>query len=182
VIISGTHAPDREVRVFLGLGSNLGDRLVHLADAVRFISRDKDLRLERVSSVYETAPVGPIEQPPYLNAVLVLSTRLSPRALLERVKDYERQAGRVPGERWGPRTIDLDILLYGCDEVSEPGLHIPHPELERRAFVLVPLAELEPELVLAGTGERVVDVASRAVVGAGVARIDAALAVGERSG
>ncbi len=149
---SGPASPraDREVRVFIGLGSNVGDRLNQLAAAVRFLDGPSGFRLERVSSVYETAPVGPVEQPSFLNAVAIVHTSLAPEALLTALKAFEQRAGREDVVRWGPRAIDLDILLYGRLELTSSRLQIPHPELTRRAFVLVPLAELDPHLRIPG--------------------------------
>ncbi len=151
----GPHSSTGWTRVFVGLGSNLGRRDLHLQAAVHFLSRAPGIHLQRLSRVYETRPVGPVAQGAFLNAVAELLTALSPRDLLERLLSHERTAGRVRTVRWGPRTIDLDILLYGNAEVDEPGLRIPHPELAHRAFVLVPLAELAPGLEVPGIGATV---------------------------
>jgi 2-amino-4-hydroxy-6-hydroxymethyldihydropteridine diphosphokinase len=129
------------VRAFLGLGSNQGDRLGALRAATDLLDRTPGVRVVRSSRVYETAPVGP-PQPDYLNAVLEVDTELSPRALLEAGLAVERRLGRVRGERWGPRTIDIDVLGYDAMNVDEPGLLIPHPRIHERAFVLAPLLEL----------------------------------------
>ena len=142
--------------VFIGLGSNLGDRLQHLRDAIGFLGQTPGMRLLKTSSIYETAPVGPVEQGPFLNAVAWLETALPPLALLDRLKGYEQAAGRVLGLRWGPRTIDLDILIYGALCLQHEWLNIPHRELTRRAFVLVPLAELAADLRVPGMGEKTV--------------------------
>jgi 2-amino-4-hydroxy-6-hydroxymethyldihydropteridine diphosphokinase len=134
-------------RTFLGIGSNLGDRRARLEEAVRGIP---DVRA--VSSVYETTPIGgPPGQGDYLNAVVELDTELSPRQLLETAKGLEQAAGRKRGQRWGPRTLDVDVLLVGDLSVDEPDLVVPHPRMWQRRFVLVPLSELAPELVPAGT-------------------------------
>jgi 2-amino-4-hydroxy-6-hydroxymethyldihydropteridine diphosphokinase len=149
----GNHAGDRipssAVRVFLSLGSNLGDRSAMLAQA-RALLDGPDLRIVAASSVYETLPWGVTDQPRYLNQVLEGRTTLSPRRLLHRCQDVETRLGRVRSTRWGPRIIDVDILLYGGLEINEPDLTIPHPQLADRAFVLVPLAELDAALRIPG--------------------------------
>lgn len=133
---------DPEARAFLGLGSNLGDRAAHLRRAV-----DALVDLVAVSPLYETEPVGGPPQPPYWNLVVELRTRRSPRQLLEVCKELESAAGRERSVRWGPRTLDVDVLLVGALRVCEPDLVVPHPRLFERRFVLVPLADLAPELV-----------------------------------
>jgi 2-amino-4-hydroxy-6-hydroxymethyldihydropteridine diphosphokinase len=136
------------VRAFLGLGSNLGDRWQHLRGGVAALPD-----VVATSNVYETDPIGgPEGQGPYLNLVVELDTQRSPRALLEAAHAAEDAAHRVRQERWGPRTLDIDVLLVGDEVLNEPDLVIPHPRLWVRAFVLVPLADLAPELV----GDRVV--------------------------
>lgn len=131
--------------VYLSLGANLGDRLANLRLA---LTRLQTLaRLEEVSSLYETQPQGVSDQPLFLNAVCRVTTGLEPQALLRFLKNVERETGRQPGgERWGPRPIDLDILLYDDRVLDAPELTVPHPRLAERAFVLVPLCELAPEL------------------------------------
>jgi 2-amino-4-hydroxy-6-hydroxymethyldihydropteridine diphosphokinase len=131
------------VRAFLALGSNLGDRQAYIDAAVADMPD-----VVAVSPVYETDPVGgPDGQPPYLNAVVELDTDLSPRRLLELCQRLEQAAGRVRQERWGPRTLDVDVLLVGDLVVDEPDLVVPHPRMWERDFVLRPLADLAPELV-----------------------------------
>jgi 2-amino-4-hydroxy-6-hydroxymethyldihydropteridine diphosphokinase len=146
-------APDRSasgsVRVFLGLGSNLGDRAAMLVQA-RALLEGPVLRIVAASSVYDTSPWGVVDQPRYLNQVLEGWTTLPPRGLLQRCLDVETRLGRVRSARWGSRTIDVDILLYGTCEVAEPDLTIPHPRMAQRAFVLVPLAELDAALRMPG--------------------------------
>lgn len=137
------------VRAYLGLGSNLGDRLEHLRGSVRLLAR-RGVKPLRSSRVYETAPVGGPPQPDYLNAVLEVETSLVPRALLGVCLGAEDDLGRVRAERWGPRLIDIDVLTYGREEVAEPGLEIPHPRMHQRAFVLVPLLEIDPDPPLPG--------------------------------
>ncbi len=143
------------VTVYLGLGSNLGEREDHLRQAVRRLAEHPQLRLTGISSVYETDPVGVLDQPPFLNLVVRLDTEAGPRELLALCQAVEDALGRVRKERWGPRVIDIDILLYGDLRIQEPDLVIPHPEMHGRAFVLVPLGELEPA-VRGPEGERVV--------------------------
>ncbi len=131
------------VRVYLGLGANLGDREANLACAVKLLAKSVDV--ERISSLYETAPWGYEDQPRFLNCACEGRTHLRPQALLAAVKDVERSMGRGPTFRNGPRLIDVDILFYGQEIVSEPGLEVPHPRLAERAFVLVPLADVASE-------------------------------------
>ena len=127
------------VRAIVALGSNLGDRAGTLRAALTELGGLG--RLVSASHLYETAPVGP-PQPAYLNAIALVDTTRSPRALLEGLLAIERGHGRERRERWGPRTLDLDLVAYGEQVVEEPGLHVPHPEAPRRAFVLVPLCEV----------------------------------------
>lgn len=134
------------VRAAIGLGSNLGDRARHIAEAIGGLSEAGSL--VEVSSLYETAPVGGPEQGPYLNAVAVIDTDLSAQDLLQRCLAIERDQGRERRERWGPRTIDLDILLYGDQTVADRSLTIPHPHLTKRRFVLEPLIEVWPDVTL----------------------------------
>lgn len=140
-------------RVFLSLGSNQGDRAEMLARA-RALLAAPDLRVVATSRVYETLPWGVVDQPRFLNQVVEARTTLSPRALLTRCQDIEARLGRVRSRRWGPRPIDVDILVYDQVEMVEPDLVIPHPGVRHRAFVLVPLAELDAGLRLPG-GEAV---------------------------
>lgn len=141
-------------RVFLGLGSNLGDRRANLRRALELLVERGALRLERTSSVYETEPVGPVKQEKFLNAVVSGETGLSPLDLLDACREVEDSIGRRRSVHWGPRTIDLDILLYDDETVDLEELRVPHPRLGERAFVLVPLAEIAPDLILP-SGERV---------------------------
>jgi 2-amino-4-hydroxy-6-hydroxymethyldihydropteridine diphosphokinase len=130
------------VPAYIGLGSNLGDRLENLEAAVRALRETPGIRVVRSSSVYETAPVGGPPQGDYLNAVLEIETGLKARELLAALQDVERRLGRVREERFGSRTIDLDLLTYHADVIDEPDLSVPHPRMHERAFVMVPLAEL----------------------------------------
>jgi 2-amino-4-hydroxy-6-hydroxymethyldihydropteridine diphosphokinase len=131
-------------RAYLGLGSNLGDRREHLQGALDGLAATPGVRVAAVSPVYETAPVGGPPQPDYLNAVVALDTDLSPRDLLELAQDLEARAQRVREARFGPRTLDVDVLLVGDERVHEPDLEVPHPRLRERGFVLAPLADLDP--------------------------------------
>jgi 2-amino-4-hydroxy-6-hydroxymethyldihydropteridine diphosphokinase len=134
------------VRAFLGLGSNLGDRWQYLRQAVASLPD-----VVAVSPVYETSPVGgPEEQGPYLNCVVELDTELGPRGLLEAARQLEADAERERGERWGPRTLDVDVLLVDDLTVDEPDLVVPHPRMWERRFVVAPLADLAPDLVPEG--------------------------------
>jgi 2-amino-4-hydroxy-6-hydroxymethyldihydropteridine diphosphokinase len=136
--------PGIGVRAYLGIGTNLGDRVAHLQGAVDGLAATPDVDVVAVSPVYETAPVGGPEQPDYLNAVVGVDTTLSPRELLVLAHRLEAEADRVREEHWGPRTLDVDLLLVGDQEVAEPDLVVPHPRMTERAFVLVPLADLDP--------------------------------------
>ncbi|MEE8475209.1 MAG: 2-amino-4-hydroxy-6-hydroxymethyldihydropteridine diphosphokinase [Myxococcota bacterium] len=133
--------------VFVALGSNLGEREVHLVRAIAALRRLGGARLLEVSPVYETDPVGPPGQGPYLNAVARLSVSLGPRRLLDRLQEIEAEAGRVRSGRNAPRTLDLDLLFHGERKLDEPGLCIPHPRLHERAFVLEPLRDIAPDWV-----------------------------------
>jgi 2-amino-4-hydroxy-6-hydroxymethyldihydropteridine diphosphokinase len=131
--------------VYVGLGANLDDPQAHVERAADDLARLPASRLEALSWLYRTAPVGPADQPDFVNAAARLVTRLTPRALLAALQRIERDHGRVrDGTRWGPRTLDLDILAFGRRHAARPGLTLPHPEIRRRAFVLVPLSEVAP--------------------------------------
>lgn len=139
--------------VYVGLGSNLGDREQTIRGALARIKADPEIDVVAVSSLRETDPVGYTDQPKFVNGAAALRTQLSPKALLERLLQIERELGRErSGPRYGPRTIDVDLLLYGSEEVDEPGLRIPHPRLAEREFVLEPLAELDSDLEVPGRG------------------------------
>ena len=138
------------MKAALGLGSNLGDRAAHIAEACRHLAQNPKVRLLSVSALYETAPWGMTEQGPFLNACAAMETTLEPKPLLEFCLATERLMGRVREERWGPRIIDLDILIYGAAVVKEQHLTIPHPHMAERGFVIVPLAEIWPEALIGG--------------------------------
>lgn len=130
----------------IGLGSNLGDSRKNLEAALEKLQNTPEINIDRVSSYYETVPIGP-EQPNYFNRCALLTTHLSPDGLLERLLSIEDELGRVRKERWGARTMDLDLLLYGDWIVKTPHLEIPHPRMRERAFVLFPLAEIASEWI-----------------------------------
>lgn len=133
-------------RVFLGLGSNLGDRVKTIRKAKEMISSIPGVSVSSSSSLYETEPVGISDQPMFINAVLEVETDLSPKELFSKLKDIEAKLGRTKTIRWGPRVIDIDILLYGKRIIEGKDLTIPHPEMAKRGFVLVPLCEITPEV------------------------------------
>ena len=139
--------------VYLGLGSNLGDRQEHINKALELLS--EKVQVMQVSSIYETKPVGFSDQPDFLNAVCEIKTSLEPLQLLILAKGIESTMGRTPTFRNGPREIDIDILLYNSQSMTNEDLTLPHPGLEERAFVLVPLAELAPDLVHPASGKTI---------------------------
>ena len=136
--------------VYLSLGGNLGDPAKSMGAALRMLDANGDTRVTGVSSLYRTPPWGKLDQPDFLNAAAEISTGLAPRALLDLCLDAERKLKRVREERWGPRLIDIDILVFGERVIHETGLEVPHPRMLERAFVLAPLAEIAPGLVVGG--------------------------------
>lgn len=150
------------VTAYLGLGSNLGDRMASLNEAASRLRTPGVLTVVRTSSIYETAPWGYTSQPDFLNCVLEIETRLPPTMLLERIEKVEQEIGRTSSWRYGPRLIDMDILLYGdlCLQLTDPDLVIPHPRMDQRAFVLVPLAEIAGEAIHPGFRRTISDMAS----------------------
>ena len=136
------------MRAYIGVGANLGDREATIRAAVGRLGDE----VVAVSALRETEPWGVTDQPPFLNGAVLLETDRPPRALLERLLEVERELGRVRERRYGPRTIDLDLLLYGDRVVDEPGLAVPHPRLHERAFALEPLLDLDPDLEIPGRG------------------------------
>jgi 2-amino-4-hydroxy-6-hydroxymethyldihydropteridine diphosphokinase len=137
---------------YVALGANLGPREITLLRAIDLLAETEGVDVRAVSQLRETDPVGVVEQPPFLNGAVAVETSLSPQELLERLLEIERTLGRVRTERWGPRVVDLDLLVYGDVRVEEPGLRVPHPRLHERRFALEPLAELNPELDVPGLG------------------------------
>ena len=141
------------MRAYVGVGANLGDRRATIERAVDLLRAAPGVEVLAVSTLRETDPVGFEEQPRFLNGAVELETTLGPRALLDLLLGVERDLGRTrEGPRFGPRAIDLDLLVYGDEHVDEPGLTVPHPRLHERRFALEPLAELAPELELPGRG------------------------------
>jgi 2-amino-4-hydroxy-6-hydroxymethyldihydropteridine diphosphokinase len=140
-------------RAYVGLGANLGDRAAMLGAALEQLAAEPEISLMAVSGFRETDPVGLTEQPRFLNAAAAVETELPARELLDRLLAVERRLGRMrTGPRFGPRTIDLDLLLYGDEEIVQAGLQVPHPRLHERLFALEPLAELDSKLVVPGRG------------------------------
>lgn len=140
---------------YVGIGSNLGEREFLIRKAVEGLRELPRTAVIQVSSLYDTDPVGEIEQPVFLNAVVRLETELSARELLWHLLLLEKRMGRVRTQRWGPRSIDLDLLFHGDELIEEPDLRVPHPEAHLRAFVLMPLLELDPDFVHPESGESV---------------------------
>lgn len=139
-------------RAYVGVGANLGDREATIRAAIAALPG-----VVAVSALRETEPIGVVDQPPFLNGAVSLETELAARELLETLLAIERELGRERRERWGPRTIDLDLLLFGGEAIDEPGLTVPHPRLHERRFALEPLLDLDPALEIPGRG-RVEDV------------------------
>lgn len=139
-------------RAYIGLGANIGEREKTLRRAVALLAAADRVDVVHASEFRETDPVGVVDQPRFLNGAVAIETVLAPQELLGTLLRIERELGRIRGERWGPRAIDLDLLLYGDDVVDEPGLRVPHPRLHERRFALEPLAELDPTLEVAGLG------------------------------
>jgi 2-amino-4-hydroxy-6-hydroxymethyldihydropteridine diphosphokinase len=144
----------RMARAFVGIGANLGDREGTIRQALERLAGRPGVDVVAVSTLRETDPVGYLDQPRFLNGAVELRTELPPRALLETLLDVERELGRIRGDgpRFGPRPIDLDLLLYGDEVAEEAGLVLPHPRLHERRFALEPLAELDPSLAVPGRG------------------------------
>ncbi|MCK4872429.1 MAG: 2-amino-4-hydroxy-6-hydroxymethyldihydropteridine diphosphokinase [Phycisphaerales bacterium] len=147
--------PATPVTVCIALGSNLGRRAETLRNAIRSLEQLSATRVVRVSAMIETSPVGPAGQGDYLNAAAVLETTLPPKDLLTHLQRIETEHGRVRRERWGPRTLDLDLILYGDVCMDEPGLTVPHPRFRERLFVLEPMARIAPDAVDPTTGRTI---------------------------
>ena len=161
-IVSSQHFASAKTISYIALGSNLGDRLEHLQNGVRLIEAQRGVHISDKSRIFETEPVGgPDNQGAYLNAVVRLESRFSARDLLNFLLEVELMRGRVRSERWGPRTLDLDLLIHGPEIIDEPGLIVPHPRLHERAFVLEPLSDLAPNLEIPGLGTTVQDLRTR---------------------
>jgi 2-amino-4-hydroxy-6-hydroxymethyldihydropteridine diphosphokinase len=140
-------------RAYVGLGANLGDGEAMLRAALEQLAAEPEVKVVGVSAFRDTAPVGLTDQPRFVNAAAAVETTLTSRALLDRLLGIERRLGRTrEGPRFGPRTIDLDLLLFGDERIAEPDLEVPHPRLHERLFALEPLADLDPDLVVPGRG------------------------------
>ena len=138
--------------VYIGLGSNMEQPRQHITTAIEALGKIQSTQTVNVSSLYKSKPVGPQNQDDYVNAVAELETELTPLDLLDNLQEIENEHGRVRKERWGPRTLDLDILMFGDDVINNDRLTIPHPEMMNRSFVFVPLAEINPECIIPGKG------------------------------
>lgn len=144
--------------VYLGLGSNVGNRQAQLNEAIRLLDAKQGIEVVKVSSFYETAPVGYVDQPDFLNLCIAIKTDLSPQAVLENALEIEQALHRVRKERWGPRTLDIDILMYGDEVIETPDLVIPHPRMTERAFVLIPLQEIAADAIEPRTQKMIKDI------------------------
>lgn len=141
------------ITAYIGIGSNLGDKELYVKKALEMLDSSSGVTLIRTASLYRTAPVGYLHQDWFLNTVAEIETGLGPCELLNRLQSIENELGRVRNQRWGPRTIDLDLLIYGSEIIDVPGLAVPHPRMGDRAFVMVPLSELAPDLIIPGVGK-----------------------------
>jgi 2-amino-4-hydroxy-6-hydroxymethyldihydropteridine diphosphokinase len=162
------------VRVYLSLGSNIGDRADNLRRALHAVDRLEETALVRVSDAFETEPIGPAQRD-FLNCAAAIDTGQDPEALLERLKGIERSLGRPPGDRWGPRVIDIDIVLWGDEQRETDRLQVPHPEFRKRAFVLAPLQQIAPEARDPVTGRTVAALAADPAAQGDVRRFGALL-------
>lgn len=149
--------------VYLGIGTNLGDRRANIQQALQLLDEVDGINVLQHSSIYETEPVGYLDQPFFFNLVCQLRTKLTPQQLLHQLQRIEQTLKRVRTVRWGPRTIDLDILLFGTRIVDQPNLTIPHPRMLQRSFVMIPLAELAPDLIIPGTEQTVLQWKERCI-------------------
>jgi 2-amino-4-hydroxy-6-hydroxymethyldihydropteridine diphosphokinase len=165
-------AIDHWVPAYIGLGSNLENPSEQIALALSELGSLPGTRLVAVSALYKNPPMGPQDQPDYVNAVAGVLTRKLPAELLLLMQSLEQQLGRVrsDGDRWGPRIIDLDLLVYGLSQISAPGLNLPHPGISERNFVLFPLCDIAPKLIVPGQG--VVDVLAQQMGAAGLQQIE----------
>jgi len=149
-------------KVYIGLGSNVGNKADNLARAIHLIQNIEDVHLIKMSSLYQTAPWGKTDQEDFINQVIEIETELLPLDLLHRLQDIEIKLGRHRDVRWGPRSIDLDVLLYGRETIDLEELKVPHPYLLQRLFVLIPLQEIEPELEFPD-GSKIMEVLNRVI-------------------
>jgi 2-amino-4-hydroxy-6-hydroxymethyldihydropteridine diphosphokinase len=160
------------VPAYIGVGSNLGDSRGRVAAAFEALAALPRTRLVARSRLYRTKPFGPVQQGDFINAVAGLLTQLSAQELLQGIRGIEAAAGRVRAERWGPRTLDLDLLVHGTETIDTPELTVPHPGIAERGFVLAPLADIAPQLIVPGKGR--VEVLLRALADDGIAEVIAA--------
>ncbi len=144
-----------KVTAYLGLGANLGDRKKQLDQAIERLNHTKGIHVQQLSSLYETAPIGYVDQPPFYNQVIKIQTFLMPDDLLENMLHIEQELHRVRQFRWGPRTIDIDLLLYENCIIKQENLTVPHPRMTERAFVLIPLLEIAGDLLVPGTDKKI---------------------------
>jgi 2-amino-4-hydroxy-6-hydroxymethyldihydropteridine diphosphokinase len=158
------------VRAYIGMGSNLADPASQMRRARAALAAVPEVQIRATSPVYRSPPMGPVDQPDYLNAVLAAQTGLAPLSLLDTLQAIERQQDRQRGRHWGPRTLDLDLLLYGEQVLITERLQVPHPGVHERAFVLYPLADIAPDLHVPGHGR--VDELLKSVSAAGLQRLD----------
>lgn len=146
------------MKVFIGLGSNLGDKIANIKKALKLLDQSEDIKVNQVASLYQTEPVGIRDQPWFVNTVARMDTDLGSEEIYHLCKGIENLMGRMEGPRWGPRLIDLDILLYGQEIIETENLTIPHPQLHKRRFVLVPLVELDKALIHPQLGKPLVEI------------------------
>jgi 2-amino-4-hydroxy-6-hydroxymethyldihydropteridine diphosphokinase len=163
---------NRAEEVLIGLGGNIGDPLEAMRSALRALDENPNCKVLRVSSVWKTPPWGVTDQPDFLNACALISTTLEPRAFLDLCLSIEKDLKRIRDQRWGPRSIDMDVLFFGDRIISEEQLNVPHPRIADRAFVLVPLAEIAPDAKIAGTS--IAQLAAKADI-SGMSRLDEVL-------
>lgn len=169
----------KEIKAYLGLGSNIGDRMAFLRDAVRKLSETEQIEIKEISKVYQTEPVGYVAQEDFYNMVVGITTDLSPMHLLEICRKIEREMGRSDSVHKGPRTIDIDILLYGDSIINEYRLQIPHPRLLDREFVLRPLCDIAPELCVETVGVSIRDALDKIAGNKRVLKLDDVIELGE---
>ena len=150
IFLADTNSESLTISAYLGLGGNLGDPASTMAAALQLLDEDEAISVEQVSSLYRTKPWGKVDQPDFLNCAARIRTSLQPSELLKICLEVEHELKRERRERWGPRLIDIDVLLYGKTTIREDDLEIPHPRMAGRAFVLVPLLEIEPEILIDG--------------------------------
>ncbi|MCW3060519.1 MAG: FolK, partial [Capsulimonas sp.] len=159
--VSTSQSPSEEwVTAYLGLGANVGDPQKSLTQALRELAKHPKIKITKASSLYHTAPVGLVDQPDFLNGVVQIETALPPDALMTTVLEIEKNLGRVRTIRWGPRVIDIDVLLYGMRQIETSLITAPHPRMHERAFVMTPLAEIAPYLIIPGDTKNAAQIAS----------------------